>query len=122
MSYYVHQVPGRIRVRIPAIRRNPYQAEEIRNLLDFDGVQTVAINHLTGSVVVLYDPERLDPASLLGVLSEKGYYDGRRAVTCDTLIRNKAQLAAAKAGRFFFGWAVGKALESSGLSVLAALI
>lgn len=64
----------------------------------------------------------LDSKSLLCVLSEKGYFDSSQAVTCDEQIRKATKVAATKAGRFFFGWAVGKALESSGLSLLAAFI
>jgi Heavy metal associated domain 2 len=122
MSYYVHHVPGRIRVRIPVIRENPYKADEIRNLLDLDGVEKVEINHLTGSIVVKYNPGMLDSKSLLCALSEKGYFDDREAITCDDQIRKVSKVAAAKAGRLFFGWAIGKALESSGLSLLAAFI
>jgi hypothetical protein len=122
MSYYVHQVPGRIRVRIPAIRNNPYKAAEIENLLNLYGVEKVEINHLTGSVVVIHNMELLDSHCLLRILSEKGYYNDRRAITCDEHIQRTTNAVAAKAGRFFFGWAVGKALESSGLSLLAAFI
>jgi hypothetical protein len=122
MTYYVHQVPGRIRVRIPAIRSNPHKAAEIDNLLNLYGVEKVEINHLTGSVVVIYRPELLDSDCLLRVLGEKGYYDNRRAITCDEHIQRTTTVVANKAGRFFFGWAVSKALESSGFSMLAAFI
>jgi hypothetical protein len=122
MSYYVHYVPGRIRVRIPVIRENPYKAFEIKNLLDLKGVEKVEISHLTGSIVVKYNPDMVDSTFLLGALSEKGYFDSRQTITCDDQICKVTRAAAAKAGRFFFGWAVGKALESSGLSLLAAFI
>jgi hypothetical protein len=122
MSYYVHQVPGRVRVRIPEIRNNPYKAAEIENLLNLQGVEKVEINHLTGSVVVMYNPQLLDSEGLLYVLREKGYYDSSRMITCDEHIQRATNVVATKAGRVFFGWAVGKALESSGLSLLAAFI
>ena len=122
MSYYVHHVPGRMRVRIPAIRCNPCKAVEIENLLTLQGVEKVEINRLTGSAVVTYNPEALDAQALLDLLSNAGYYDRCRAITCDEKIQQATSVAAAKVGRFFFGWAVGKALESSGLSLLAAFI
>jgi hypothetical protein len=122
MTYYVHQVPGRLRVRIPEIRNNSYKAAEIETLLNLYGVETVEINHLTGSVVVAYNPQLLDSTELLHILREKGYYDSSRAITCDEHIQRATSAVADKAGRYFFGWAVGKALESSGFSLLAAFI
>jgi hypothetical protein len=91
-------------------------------LLNLHGVETVEINHLTGSVVVVYNPEVLDSKDLLSVLSEKGYYNDSLKITCDEKIQRATNAVASKAGRFFFGWALGKALESSGLSLLAAFI
>lgn len=69
-----------------------------------------------------YNPQMLDSDCLLRVLGERGYYDESRAVTCDEQFKRASHVAAAKAGRVFFGWAVGRALESSGLSLLAAFI
>jgi hypothetical protein len=122
MTYYFHQVPGRIRVRIPAIRHNRYKAAEVKNLLDLEGIEKVEINHLTGSVVMMFNPEMLDAQSLLDILSDKGYFDKGRAITCDEYINRTTSAAGTKAGRLFFGWAVGKALEANGLSLLAAII
>jgi hypothetical protein len=122
MTYYIHQVPGRLRVRIPQIRKNPHKAAEIEDLLNLKGIEKVAINRVTGSIVAIYNPQMLDSDCLLRVLGERGYYDESRAVTCDEHIRRASHAAATKAGRVFFGWAVGKALESSGLSLLAAFI
>ena len=122
MSYYVHHVPGRVRVRIPAIRRNPYKAIEVENLLDLEGVDNVEINHLTGSVVVIFNPDVLSAQALLDLLSQHGYFDSCQAITCDDQIQKATSAAATKAGQVFFGWAVGKALESGGFSLLAAII
>jgi hypothetical protein len=122
MTYYLHQVPGRIRIRIPAIRHNRSKAAEVKNLFNFDGIEKVEVNHLTGSVVVMFNPEKLNAQFLLDALSEKGYFDKGRAITCDQYINRTTSAAGAKAGRLFFGWAVGKALEANGLSLLAAFI
>jgi Heavy metal associated domain 2 len=122
MEYYVHHVPGRLRVRIPAIRKNPRHAAEIQSLLNIYGVDNIAVNHLTGSVVVTFDTDLLSPEQLLNLLKEKGYYDHNRTVTCDETLQRASNIAATKVGRAMFGYAVGKALEASGLSLLAALI
>jgi hypothetical protein len=122
MEYYVHHVPGRLRVRIPALRRNPGRAADVEGLLDIEGVDTLSVNHLTGSVVVTFNNDRVSPARLLGILKENGYYDSSRRITCDDKIRRASGRAAVKVGRAVFGYALGKTLEANGLSLLAALI
>ncbi len=122
MEYYVHHVPGRLRVRIPAIRKNPKSAADIECLLGITGVGDIQVNHLTGSVVVTFDTTVISHDHLLELLKEKGYYDNSRVVTCDDKIQRASSIAAAKFGRAMFGYAVGKALEASGFSLLAALI
>lgn len=122
MEYYVHQVPGRLRVRIPEIRRNVPKAAEVKCLLDIHGVNRLRVNHLTGSVIVIFDPASTCADQLLNLLKEKGLYDSSRAITCDDQIQRVANQAASKVGRAVFSYAVGKALEASGFRLLAALI
>jgi len=122
MEYYVHHVPGRLRVRIPAIRKNPKNAADIECLLGISGVDDIQVNHLTGSVVVTFDTTVITHDQLLELLKAKGYYDNSRVVTCDDKIQRASSIAATKFGRAMFGYAVGKALEASGLSRLAALV
>ena len=51
-----------------------------------------------------------------------GYYDSSLMVTCEDRIQRASDKAAATVGRAMFSYAVGKALEAGGLSLLAALI
>ena len=122
MEYYVHHVPGRLRVRIPQIRKNGHSAKKVQCLLDIYGVDNLSVNHLTGSVVVNFDPGLTSADQLLSVLKANGLYDNTQAITCDEQIQRASQKAASKFGRAVFGYAVGKALESSGLPLLAAFI
>ena len=122
MVYYVHHFPGRLRLRIPALRSNPRYAADIQNLLDICGVENIKVNHLTGNVVVFFYTDLITSQQLLELLKEKGNHDSSRAVTNDEKIQQESNWAAAKVGRAFFGYAVGKALEASGLSLLSALI
>lgn len=56
----VHFVPGRIRVKLDAIKGNKTGAEEIRQrLVAIDGITHISTNPVTGSVLLLYDPEAL---------------------------------------------------------------
>ncbi|MGD9222218.1 MAG: hypothetical protein PVH22_03160 [Desulfobacteraceae bacterium] len=122
MEYYVHYVPGRLRVRIPEIRRDAAKAAKVNCLLDIYGVDHIKVNHLTGSVLVTFDPCLTDKDELLVLLKDKELFDGSRAITCDEKIRRASDKAVSKFSRAIFGYAVSKALESSGFPLLAAFI
>jgi hypothetical protein len=55
--WVTHLIPGRIRVRIPRLRRNPALAEAIRaRLSSLDCVRRVEASPVTAGVLVVYDP------------------------------------------------------------------
>lgn len=57
----VHQVPGRIRMKIPSAKGNPEQLEAYQETLSLiPGIEKVEINPETGSVILNYDPNRHD--------------------------------------------------------------
>jgi hypothetical protein len=65
-----HVLPGRIRFRIPSLEGD----EETRRLIlrkvpPIDGVESVDVNTVTGSVVIRYDQETIGPALLFAVLA-----------------------------------------------------
>jgi copper chaperone CopZ len=68
--FLAHDIPGRFRVRIPAIKGEQGSAAEIEaRLRQVPGVRTVLANPITGSVLVEYQP----PAtSMRGVLQSSG--------------------------------------------------
>jgi len=117
-----HHVPGRLRVRIPQVKEKPGTAQNIQELLDLQGVIDVRIKNITGSVVVQYDPKCLQHEQLLKVLTENGYYDNAREIPADDRIYKPSSRTAEKVGKVLFGWGVSKALEATGLPLLAALI
>jgi cation transport ATPase len=56
-----HQVPGRIRMKIPAAKRDPAMLEEIQKAFSaIPGIEEVAVNPETGSVVLRYDVDQHD--------------------------------------------------------------
>jgi hypothetical protein len=123
MNYYIHNVPGRLRIKIPLIRRNPARCNDVKELLmHLDGVQRIRATELTGSVVINYDPQTIEPQDMIQVLKDNDYFDESQAITHEAHIQTAASKAGQKIGRAVFGWAVGRALEGSGLSVLAILI
>jgi cation transport ATPase len=56
-----HQVPGRIRMKIPSAKGNPGLLEEIQKTFSaVPGIEGVTVNPETGSVVLRYDTDRHD--------------------------------------------------------------
>lgn len=80
-DHYIHHVPGRLRVRTAAVKGNEKQATAVKALLQStEGVRTVAVNPLTGSVTVHYDEKSTNPSALLDVLSRQGYPVGQTSL------------------------------------------
>jgi hypothetical protein len=70
----VHAMPGRVRVKLSRLKNNPAFAREIQERLSgVEGIQRVEVNLVTGSVLLLYDAEGVDPVdsfiSLAGTLA-----------------------------------------------------
>lgn len=56
----VHQIPGRIRLRIPRISSDLSYAQELKHLLEQDNrITDIRLKINSNSVVILYDPELL---------------------------------------------------------------
>ena len=91
MSYYWHHVPGRLRLKTPSIKGNEVGAVNIQVFLkQFGGVLSTAVNTVTGSLVINYDPQVIDSESLTHNLSRAGYFDRTKAITNDQYIFSKA--------------------------------
>ena len=68
-SEIVHQVPGRVRLRIPRLRLEPELGEHIVGFVtDQPGVQGVRVSIASASLVVEYDPVALNASDLLALL------------------------------------------------------
>jgi hypothetical protein len=77
---YIHNIPGRLRVRTEAVRNNSAAAAAARALLAATPhVLSVETNPLTGSITVHYDPAGLSAPPLLGILRRHGYLEGSGA-------------------------------------------
>lgn len=56
-----HQIPGRIRMKVPSAKDNPELLEQIKQTFSvIPGIEQVSVNPSTGSVVLRYDTERHD--------------------------------------------------------------
>jgi len=123
MNYYVHNVPGRLRVKMPMIKKDLERGEQVESLLEnLQGVDSVVLNGVTGSVVIHYDPDRIKASEILDRLKDHGYFDESQAMTSDDYVKSAFSTAGGAVGRALFGWAVGKVFEGSSLAFLTVLI
>ncbi len=123
MTYYLHETPGRLRIKIPGLRGDSETVNAIRDdLMRRRGVQDVQANPVTGSITVIHDPDDVKAHNVLEWFREQGAieegWDGRRPQMADPALSK----AGAALGKALFGFAVDLALERSGLSLLAVLL
>lgn len=123
MSYYMHNVPGRLRVKSPVIKNNKNVADELKKSLStLYGVATVDINLTTGSLLVNYNHKVIKHDDVVDILQRKGYFDPSKALTNDEYLHKAASKAGTVIGRSIFSTFTGMALERTPLSFLAILI
>jgi hypothetical protein len=67
---YVHLVPGRLRLEVPALLDNPTMCQDLpRELTKHPGIQQVSCSPLTGRALVEFDPKLCRAESLVQALS-----------------------------------------------------
>lgn len=65
----MHAHPGRVRLKLAQIKRDPGFAQEIKELLTpVPGIKRVETNSLTGSLLVLYDSTKISSPETLDAL------------------------------------------------------
>jgi copper chaperone CopZ len=123
LSYYVHNTPGRLRVKIPSIKGSPKFANDIEGILrTIEGIDSTAVNTLTGSIVINYDRNIVSSEAVLSILEKKGYFEILKAVSNDRTIEAAVSKAGGVVGRAVLEVLLAKAFEGSALSLLTVLI
>jgi hypothetical protein len=132
VTQYVHHVPGRIRVRTAALKRDPHAAAAARTTFQgLDGVTDVRVNPVTGSLTVTYDHGRIATASLTAILRQRGYLAADVAVVPSAVpavrpapryqMPSNHEEFAVTAAKFVFGMVMEKVAERSALALIGAL-
>lgn len=123
MSYDLHAVPGRLRIKIPGLRRNRHLADELcRQLNRLYGVESTSANSLTGSVLVCYDSGVISSAAILTFLSRENYIDLTKSVSGEQSKEDAFARVSEAACKALLGLALDRALKGSPLSILTAFI
>jgi len=123
MEYYLHESPGRLRVKIPDLKRNPQSAWDLQGLLkNLSGIKSSSINTVTGSVIMHYDPEVLSAGALINVLAGEGYIDVAKVLTNKKRNENTMEAVTLAASKALLGFVLDRALQGSPLSIVTAFI
>ena len=123
MSYYVHDVPGRLRVKNPFMKGNETLARELEELLKtLGGVRSVSTNPLTGSIVVNYDPESLDSKAILATLQQNGHFHPALVMDTDQYVQEKVSQTGRFVGKALLGLFIEKAFEGTPLALLSVML
>jgi len=94
MEYYIHHVPGRIRIRTPFLRGGPHNIDEFtKNMRIINGLQSLKINTATGSALLLYDEKKTNCEQLIAILEKYGYFNLAKSATSDELIEHISEKA-----------------------------
>lgn len=84
MSFYLHHVPGRLRIQTPELRKSKQAARAVCGTLAMmDGVADTRVNPTIGSLLVLYDHRRLKSAMLWDRLCACGLVTGATPIADD---------------------------------------
>ncbi len=75
MDYYMHLIPGRIRIRTHAFRRIDEDGVLVRQYIDsIQGVTSVNYNQVAGSVSICYDRSLISSQNIIQELTKKGLF------------------------------------------------
>jgi hypothetical protein len=123
MGYYVHNIPGRMRIKIPHAKGNNEVSQSIQDMiLAIPGVRSTKANEVTGSILIHYDSNKADPSNILNLVVKEGYFDITKAVTSDDYINDSVEKTARVVSKTALAFVVDIALKDVGLGFLAALI
>lgn len=123
MAAYIHETPGRLRIKSARVRRNQLEAERAQIFMeDLRGVDTVSINTLTGSVVVNYNARRTSSRQILEALASEGHLDMKKSKRGEKTFEDILTDAGHKAARFLIGVALERVLGRTPLSFLTILV
>ncbi len=86
MSFYMHNTPGRLRIKSPIVKRNENVSYEVRKILGAtNGIATVDVNLTTGSLLINYNPKVIKHDDIVDLLHRNGYFDKAKAITHDSI-------------------------------------
>jgi len=79
LSPYFHLLEGRLRIKVPLIKRSPVKATELEQLLQrMKGVAEVTANPTTGNILIFFDEEVINHQDILRRIARTGLFGNGR--------------------------------------------
>jgi hypothetical protein len=123
MNYLLHELPGRLRIKIPMLKRNEVAARKLQNFLEeVAGISSTFVNALTGSIVIKFDPNVISSREIVSILTQEGYIDLAKIISGKPHNADGFSKIGAMASKALLGLAVEKTFEGSALSLLTVFI
>jgi hypothetical protein len=120
--FYVHNVPGRLRIRSEILKRNNLAADAAKIALGtIPGIGVVEINPVTGSILVHYRHKAVNHEDIISLLERKGYLDRTKANANNKGMQNSA-LTEGTIPKSLVSIVIGMALSDTPLSFLGLLL
>ena len=121
--FYIHNVPGRVRIISEVIKKNSQAADKVRMCLSIlAGIGVVHINLTTGSILIHYNPEAVTAADIVDMLDRKGYFDRTKAISNDEYLRNGLSKAGSTVVKTVIETFIGRTMGNTPLSFLLFLL
>ncbi|TVR57736.1 MAG: hypothetical protein EA420_18700 [Candidatus Competibacteraceae bacterium] len=118
MSYYIHHVPGRLRIKTARLHRAECRTNLGRMLEELPGIASHSHNGKIGSVLIHYDTAQLSADDILYHLYKAGCLDSPiSAMPATSAGGDLVQQAGALFGNALFGTLLRKSVETSVLSL-----
>ena len=126
MSCYLHQVPGRIRIKTPIIKGKPYLAQVVEEKLGMlSGICSVRVNCLTGSILINYDEHEMKSAAILCLVEKECGLDLSAASSVRQGSAKPTETddkIGEKVGKAILAMVIEQVFEGSPLTLLCAVI
>ena len=107
----IHHVSGRLRVRLPELKRNEAKARAVKQAIAGErGIRSVEVNLLTGSLLVYFDPKLISAEAVLATIGNPVQPQVRRPAL-------QAKIADA-----MWWWVIEKVVERSIPLMIRALL
>lgn len=73
-STYLHLLQGRLRIKIPEVKRAPSNAFKFeRSLAQLEGITYIKANPTTGNALILFEPQATDHLEILEAIRRLGW-------------------------------------------------
>lgn len=123
MKYYVHNVPGRLRIKLPSIKNNPDGLNELEAVIkNLDTVQIDKASTLTGSVVLTYGKHYIGYEAILGSLEKAGLIDLSNIIDNSQYIKDAITTTGKSLNKAIAGFFLGNAFDNTPLSFISIFV